>query len=208
MKDLFVFTADTDALAVVRTVLGRPEALRIRPITFDVDRHTGRDPGMVKDGPELVRMSVQKTAFQKVILIWDHQGSGWEAQSPEEARVKIQLRLDGVTWKHRSEAVVVMPELEEWVWHHPASIAQHLGMDLPSLELCVGSYAQARNTESATCKNFYPKELFEYALHKKYRRKPLPQDFKSISALASLVDWQRSDSFRLLVKVLRAWFPR
>ena len=93
MKDLFVFTADADALAVIRGVLARPLAIGIRPVTYEVDRHTGRDPGMVKNGPELARMRVPKTAFEKLVLIWDHEGSGWEEKPADRAREEIRTRL-------------------------------------------------------------------------------------------------------------------
>jgi hypothetical protein len=72
MTDLFVLTADTDTLAVMNAVLARPGDLGIRPVSFKVDRHVGRDPGVVKDGPELARMKAPKREFGKVILLWDH----------------------------------------------------------------------------------------------------------------------------------------
>jgi hypothetical protein len=65
MKDLFVLTADSDMQALVREVLGRHRDLQIRPIRFEVERYTGRDAGMVKDGPEFARMRVQKTEFHR-----------------------------------------------------------------------------------------------------------------------------------------------
>lgn len=76
MKDLFVLTADLDALAVMRAVPGRPQAIGIRPISFEIDRHPMRDSGVVSTGPELVRL--RKTTFDRVLLLWDHHGSGWE----------------------------------------------------------------------------------------------------------------------------------
>jgi len=50
MKDLLVYVADADALAFVRAVLNRPQALEIRPIVFDIERHPQRDAGMVQSG--------------------------------------------------------------------------------------------------------------------------------------------------------------
>jgi hypothetical protein len=54
MKDLLVYTADADALALMRAILSRPEALQIPAITFDVDRHPGRDAGVFCTGSSLV----------------------------------------------------------------------------------------------------------------------------------------------------------
>ena len=82
---------------------------------------------MVKEGPEIARAMVQKTEYSRLILVWDHHGSGWHDTKPEQAVTRIEQRLDGVTWTDRSAAVVVVPELEEWIWHCPASVARCVG---------------------------------------------------------------------------------
>jgi hypothetical protein len=58
------------------------------------------------------------------------------------------------------------------------------------------------------CYHEQPKELFEAALCRKKRRKPLPEDFAVVGAAANLTKWCRSETFARLVQVLRAWFPR
>lgn len=129
MTDLFVLTADADALAVMNAVLARPGDLGIRPVSFRVDRHFGRDPGVVKDGPELARMKAPKREFSKVILLWDHQGSGWEPRfTPAESEARIQARLDGVSWKDHSCAIALAPELEAWLCQDSSAIARFLGV--------------------------------------------------------------------------------
>jgi hypothetical protein len=207
VKDLFVFTADADALAVVRAVLARPQAIGIRPITYEVDRHTGRDPGMVKDGPELIRMRIRKNAFSKVVLIWDHEGSGWEAKSPKTARDQIRTRLVQVTWRDHSEAVVVVPEIEEWIWRHSASVARHLGIGTDKLLQWIERFCALHGTDCATCKAQSPKELLEFSLYQRYTRRPLPRDFERIAKAATLTDWQASQSFASFAETLRSWFP-
>ncbi len=177
MKDLFVFTADADALAVIRSVLDRPSAIGIRPITCDVDRHFGRDSGMVKDGPELIRMRVKKTEVQNVMLIWDHHGSGEESRPPEKSRAAIQLRLRQVTWEDRSDAVVVVPEVEEWLWHDLGALAHGLGIDATRLQPHIDSFVVKQSKDFLTCKRTHPKELFEHCLYQVSKRKPLPDDF-------------------------------
>jgi len=56
MKDLLVSAADADAQAFMTSILSRPQAVGIKPITFTVDRHPLRDSGMVQTGPELAGM--------------------------------------------------------------------------------------------------------------------------------------------------------
>ena len=39
MKDLLVYAADADAMAFMRAMLGKPQALGIPTISFDIERH-------------------------------------------------------------------------------------------------------------------------------------------------------------------------
>jgi hypothetical protein len=86
---------------------------------------------MVRDGPEIARALVNKVAYSRLILLWDHHGSGWHCAG-DEAVARIEERLEGVTWADRSAAVVMVPELEEWLWHCPASLGRYL--DLSDVE--------------------------------------------------------------------------
>lgn len=200
MKDLFVFVADADAQAVIKTILERPDSLQIRPITFMVDRHTMRDSGMVTDGPELIRLRLKKDDYARVLLIWDHEGSG----KPDVKRcaADVRARLEMASWRDRSEAVAIVPELEEWVWHNVPAIAKLLGISEDEVErIKVTCSPGALITPK-------PKDLFEAVVYRCLRRKPLPADFEKIARSASLVKWQSSESFRRIVTVLREWFPR
>lgn len=60
MKDLLLYVADADAQAFMNSLLNRPLALGIREITFSIERHPQRDPGMVQSGSELTRMKKRK----------------------------------------------------------------------------------------------------------------------------------------------------
>jgi len=207
MKDLFVFTADADALAVMRAVLSRPESLGIRPITFDVDRHAGKDSAMVRTGPQLAGM--RKGRYRKAVLIWDFHGSGWEnVRSPQESEAQVQAKLDQVTWRDNSEAVAIVPELEEWLWHNQASIHAHLGVSAQELDRWVAEYATSREMRPPDVKASEPKELLEYVFVQKARRTISPADFEAMASRASLVDWKASPSFRALVALLATWFPK
>jgi hypothetical protein len=207
MKDLFVLTADADAEALLRALLGRHRALQIRPIEFDVRRFPGRDAGMVKEGPEIVRMLVNKSDYSRVLLTWDRHGSGWESRSAEQALSLIQTRLDGVTWAERSSAIVFVPEVEEWLWHSPRAIARHLGVTEHELSQVVEKAAVGIGNSLDRCKSELPKELFESVFRSKKRRQPLPEDFKSLGSSADLTQWMGSESFVRLTRILQGWFP-
>ena len=208
MKDLFVLTADSDAQAIIRTVLQRNKPLDIRPISFDVQRYAGRDSGMVKDGPEIAREMVKKSEYSRLILIWDHHGSGWEGRSSEKATEAIQQRLDGVSWIGNSAAVVLAPELEEWLWHCPDALARHLGLSKAALEREGVNLAPKFGKTFHRCCREVPKELFEAIFYQRERRKPLPRDFEMLAATADLSSWGASASFARFSQILREWFPR
>ena len=197
MKDLFVLTADADMQAVLKTILARHQALGIRKISFLVDRHPMRDSGMVKDGPELARMQVQKDQYARLVLIWDHEGSGHQGEA-SSAVAEITKRLDRASWIGRSGGIAIAPELEEWIWHNPESVAKQLGLPRDRLD------AEFARRDAAAG----PKELLEYLFLRTLRRRPLPRDFEEIASVASVRQWMASESFGALVAMLRSWFPR
>lgn len=207
MKDLFLLTADADAEAILRSVLPRHKALGIRSITFDIRRFPGRDAGMVNKGPETVRVLAPKKDYSRVALFWDYHGSGWESRTPDDGVKRIQQRLDGVTWSGRSDAIVMVPELEEWLWRCPQSIATHLGITHAELEAAAERAADKLGKSVTHCRREMPKELFEIVLHFRKRRQPLPEDFKALGARADLELWQASESFARMTGILRNWFP-
>jgi hypothetical protein len=149
---------------------------------------------------------VRKTEYSCLVLVWDHHGSGWHSLRPEQAATRIQQRLDGVTWIERS-AVVVVPELEEWLWHCPAGVARHLGSDATELDTLADRVVIGLNLSRELCCRQRPKELFEGVLYYKRRRKPLPEDYKMLGSSANLAKWGASETFGRLVEILRAWFP-
>ena len=206
MKDLFVLTADSDAQAFIRAILQRHQALQIRPITFEVRRLTGRDSGMVKEGPEIARAMVRKTEYSRLILMWDHHGSGWDKRPLATAADRIQQRLDGVTWTDRSGAIAVEPELEEWLWTSPGSIMEQLGSNVAEFDALVAALANKLGMPRERCCRHKPKELFEAVLYQKKRRRPLPEDFASLASSADIEDMSNSETFAHFVDLLKAWF--
>jgi hypothetical protein len=183
MKDLFVLAADADMQAVFRAILDRSVALGIRPISFEVDRHPNRDPGVFTDGPELLRTK-PKSDFRRFIVAFDHQGSGCNSQ-PDDCASTVQNRLDSFTFKNCSTVVVIAPELEEWLWHDPSAIASDVAADIiPD-----------------------PKERLRQVFMRSRKRPPRIEDFKQIASRADLQAWNSSPSFRILKTTLQNWFP-
>lgn len=205
MKDLFVLTADADAKAVMSSVLSRHNALGIRPVSFEVDRHPMRDSGVVNSGPELLRM--KKGFFNYVLLIWDYHGSGKKIL-PIDSMEEVQKRLDNISWKNASATSIIIPELEEWIWHNEASLCKRFKVNSSDLNLWIEEYAKRKKLTPTEVKQDFPKELFEFICLNRLGRTISPKDFEEIAKLASLKDWQRSHSFKAIIRVLRTWFPK
>ncbi len=206
MKDLFVLTADADAQAVMKSVLARHQALGIRPVSFDTDRNPLKDSGMVINGPELARL--RKGKYKKILLLWDYHGSGWELKyTPEECEDQIRKCLSRVTWKNHSGAVVLVLELEEWLWCNPASLCSYYGINSSQLREWMREFAAGRSKTVLEIQKNQPKEMFEYICLEKIKRTISPRNFEKISASASLKKWEESESFRLIAQLLRERFP-
>lgn len=205
MKDLLVYAADADAMAFMRGMLGKPRALGIRPVDFDIERHPQRDAGMVQSGAELARM--KKGHYHKVLLMWDHHGSGREhKQTPGQVQADTQAKLDAYTWKDNSAVTVLIPELEQWLWFCENAVAAHCQITLNQLAQWVDERAARLGKPAAVLKQEQPKELFEYVMREKLERTISPRDFEEIGVQAGVNGLLGCASFSAIVGILRAWF--
>lgn len=207
MKDLFVYTADADAQQFLKSILKRPEALGIRPIEFHVERHPGRDSGMVHSGAELCR--IYKNKFHRALLTLDHHGSGCERRQPQEIAHEIQDELDRVSWSNNSMVVVFVPELEQWLWHAENALLAHFNLTSAHLNSWVQQYQVKKQCLLVDdLKTNQPKELFEYVIREQLHRTISPRDFEEIGKLASIRGLINCQTFAQIVNVLRTWFPK
>jgi hypothetical protein len=174
-----------------------------------VERHPfSHDSGIVKDGPELVRSNIKKNAYSKVLLLWDQQGSGWEKLDPLVCQEKIMTRLRGVSWKDHSAAIVICPELEEWLWHDPSAIQKYLQLAEADFSHQVTQYAKKTTMTIEAAKSKAPKELLQHLFSVKlHKSKVLPAEFSKMAGRANLKTWRQSASFRAMAETLQAWFP-
>lgn len=205
MKDLLVYVADADAQAFTKAILDRPQALGIRPISFDIERHPLRDSGMVQSGAELARM--KQGRYQKALLMWDHHGSGRDHKNtPAEVQIEIQSKLDAFSWSGNSATIVLVPELEQWLWFCETALVSHCRITIQQLEEWVGERASKLTTTIAALKQHQPKELFEYVMRERLRRTISPRDFDEIGKRASVNSLRNCPSFLAISETLQAWF--
>jgi hypothetical protein len=206
MKDLLVYVADADALAFLRAILQRHQALGIRPITFDIERHPQRDAGMVQSGAELVRM--KKGRYHKALLMWDHHGSGRDhRQAPNLVAQDIQGKLDSFTWSGNSSVTVLVPELEQWLWFCENAVAAHCGITQAQLDQWVQERSLKLGKTADAMKQQQPKELFEHIMRERIKRTISPRDFDEIGQRASVNALLACGSFNSIALTLQTWFP-
>ncbi len=133
-KDLLVIVADLDAENVMLSLLERHQAFQIKKVSYEILRHPGRDPGCRGKGVDFSRTFCRQ--YDHLLLMFDHEGSGAEKQTPEELEKKLEAGLAGNGWEdNRAAVIVIQPELETWVWGNSKQVDQVCGWGtrIPSL---------------------------------------------------------------------------
>ena len=204
-RELIILTADLDAETAVRGVLARWKSLNIRKLDegcdFDMHRHPQRDAGC-RSAAEAFLESFVRT-HGHALVVFDHQGCGWEERSPEEVETDLESRLARTGWDGRCAAIVIAPELEAWVWSNSPNVEIELGWSgrRPRLrEWLVSERLLAANA----VKPADPKMAMERAMRQS--RKPVsPHVF---ARLAETVGLNRCEdrAFLKLKRVSRNWF--
>ncbi|HUA59000.1 MAG TPA: hypothetical protein VML19_09620 [Verrucomicrobiae bacterium] len=192
MTDLIVVAADKDAQFALAELLGRHRDLKIRPITFDVKEYYYGDPGVFKSAQEFLRDLKAIDHYRYAIAIFDLDGSGQEKHGREFVEAKVEERLAANGWENRCAAIVIVPELESWLWDASLQVSKLLKFQLRARNAWIG-------------KPEHPKEEFKAALsHSKIQRSSaLYQQLARQFPFESCGD----PSFRKLVTTLQAWFP-
>jgi hypothetical protein len=94
MKDLVCAVPDKNTEAAIRGLLGRPEAIGIRRLAFDIWVHPRRDPGLFREGVEFLR-SVQAD-YQHGLLLTGAGGSGGVTEEAREFLPAVERYIEGV----------------------------------------------------------------------------------------------------------------
>lgn len=201
MQDLIVLVADKNMDFLVRGLFPRiPNVEQVRKFSFEPLVHPYRDPGIYNDADDFLRSQTDKYSYALVIL--DHAGCGREEKTREEVEEDIETKLTRSGWQDRACAIVIEPELENWIWVNETQVAQAI-----SWEENTGIYDWLhkndwKNTEEL--KPSYPKEAFEAAL--KVCRTPRSSAiYREIASGASYRHCQ-DPAFRKMLVRLRVWF--
>lgn len=201
MKDLIVLVADKDMELTVLGLLSRPQSLGICAIQADVFVHPRRDPGCLLEAHAFLQP--YSTYYRCALVMFDYEGCGREKDAPQTLAGEVKTRLRQTGWA-AAEVVVLVPELEVWVWSASPHVADCLGWTThrPALR------AWLAEQQLWPCDKPKPPEP-RVALERALREVGKPRSSGIYWALAKSVSLQghQEPAFRSLVQCLREWFP-
>lgn len=202
IKDLIVLAADKDLEHALLGLFSQPKRLGVRPIKADIRIHPEHDPACALHGVEF--LSSFSPHYEHGLLMFDHEGSGQEKKSREEIQEALNKDL-GRLWGNRARAIVLLPELESWVWSgspHVDHVAGWKGRR-PKLRDWLEEQDLLRKGE---VKPDRPKEAFQAAL----RAAGTPRSASLYRQIAEKVSLRRCQdpSFREFRGIMQEWFPK
>lgn len=202
LKDLLVLLPDKDMEQCVKGALDRNSALEIARISCDIFVHRNRDPGCLREGAEFLRPF--KSQYEHALVMFDYNGCGQEDHMPSELEQMVTKRLCDSGWGQRAEALIIVPELEAWVWSDSPHVAACLHWNNEKL----GGLREWLIAENFLLpdksKPKYPKAALEAAL----RATRTPRTSALYRALADSVSFARctDTSFVRFKTLLQRWF--
>jgi hypothetical protein len=136
--------------------------------------------------------------------MFDHEGSGQEDRAAADVDQALRDRLAANGWDERAEVVVLVPEIEAWVWSRSAVVEDVLGWAGRRPPLREWLATQRLWPEDAA-KPPRPKEALIAAL----REAGIRRSAALYRALAkgAVLQGCRDDAFRHLSTTLGTWFP-
>ena len=200
MKDLIVLAADKSMKLVVDALLGRA-VLKLRTISFDTVTHPENDPGVRLRAHNFLRSQLRN--YHYAVAVCDRSGSGGErlARRGIEERIENGLRANG--WDHRAIAIVIDPELENWMWGDWDATSDALRWaDTKSVRDWV---IEQQLLSSGHAKPSDPKNALQCAA--KYSGKRWSSSIHQQIAAQARIDGCTDPAFLKLRSALQDWFP-
>ena len=201
MKDLVVLVADKNMQFALRGALGRPDALGIRAISCEFRPHIGRDGGVRATGVEM--LARERRRFAHALLVFDHEGSGADAQQSPTALEAVLNRELQNQWGEQAKAIVIAPELDIWVWGSDNALKESLHWPLGG---SIRDWLQRQGFEfDSNGKPLRPKEALEalVPIHRQPRSSALYEKITRRISLRRCAD----EAFARLRSALHTWFP-
>jgi hypothetical protein len=201
MIDLVCLVADKNMEAVVSAVLGRHEALGIRPITRELIVHPQHDSACYHNPTPLLRPYRREASHALVLLDRDWAGVPDKPVEQLEADVGEQLSQLAPDW---ARGIVIVPEIEVWLFSRSPRLDEALGWRgrRPALSEAL---ATAQLWPESAPKPTDPKRAMEWALQRVQR----PRSSSIYGGIAATLGTRdcTDPSFRRFQATLQAWFP-
>ena len=201
-KDLVILVSDKNMQFGIEALLKRHKDLGIRQITAVVRVHPERDPGCCGRSQAFLQGSIKD--FAHALVMFDRHGCGQEGRSRETIEKTVTSRLDQSGWKDRARAIVIDPELEQWVWSDSPVVPDCLGQAC-ELSALKARLQRQRLWPDDQPKPPQPKELVERCLEEAGKRR----SSVIYKRLAEGIDFRGCEdpSFLKFRDTLREWFP-
>lgn len=202
LRDLVVLTADGNIEFTLRGLLSRHQEVQLRPVSVDYFRHPHHDPGCLRESHDVLRAFLR--SHRHAIVVFDREGCGREPHPREELERQVEQRLEQNGWGDRSAAVVIDPELEQWVWSISHAVNRSLGWAgrTPSLRTWLQEQGLLREHE---VKPSRPKDALLAAL-RHARKPPSSSIFRQLGESVPLRSCS-DPAFLKLRRILGSWFP-
>lgn len=200
-RDLVILVADKNMEFSISGVLTRFESLDIRPIDYVIFTHPERDPACLHKAGAF--LATHRNRCAHALVVFDREGCGRDEDRTTLERT-VEQRLAASGWGDRAAAVVINPELENWVWSDSPEVDRVLGW-AGQLQP-VRTWLREQGFLAGTGKPERPKEAMEAALRvaRKPRSSALFGELSRRVSLARCAD----PAFLKLRAVLSGWFPR
>lgn len=209
MRDCLFLVADKNMEGVLKGFFSREHfhyALGCAPFVFDpkqdlIVAHGQNDPGLFTRANALLQPFARSHRHAVVIV-----DAAWDG-SPGDRLIfpRIQEHIVNAGWPDDSGcAVVIAPELENWVWQDSPHVCTYLGFE--------GGFQQLRAElealefwNASDPKPHKPKEAVEWVL----RRARKPRSSAIYEQLAAHVSVRHctDPAFNTMLAAVRRWFP-
>lgn len=209
MRDCLFLVADKNMEGMIKGFFSRENFhLSLGCGNFDFNSkhdlkvaHGQNDPGLYTRAGELLQPYASE--YRHVVVIVDAEWDGSPGAELIQKRMNEHLELAG--WaKDKGCAVVIDPELENWVWQDNPHVCESIEFNKTFSELRT-KLEMAGFWDAGSVKPIRPKEAFEWALRnsKKARSSAIYQQLASGVSTKNCSDI----SFGKLRTALQVWFP-
>jgi hypothetical protein len=200
MQDLVVLVADKNMQFALQGALDRPQAMGVRPFTFEFRTHMGRDGGVRTTGSDV--LAREATRFSHALMLLDFEGCGQEQDSPLTIEAQLDAKLQRV-WNANAKAIVISPEVDAWLWGNDAVLRDALHWPQNGT---IRDWLKGKGFEfNADEKPIRPKEALDAMrpVHKQARSSAMYERVTKRISLQNCTDL----AFIRLRTQLQAWFP-